>query len=109
MVIHWFLLVYSIHNYHYTQIVMPKPPRVSKFPIGEKQELKDATLVDVIESKEPWAEYQLSDGSSIKIKSMLMEVWRVKDEYDNDGNPMYLLKSSNVMNITPADELKKKR
>ena len=79
------------------QVGEKREPRVSKVPVGEKQELKDAVLVDAVESKEPWAEYQLSDGSSIKIKSMLLEIWRVKDEYDSEGNPLYVLKSSNVL------------
>lgn len=87
---------------------MPKAPRESRIPVGEKQELKDAILIDVIESKEPWAEYQLSDGSSIKTKTMILEIWRVKGEYDSEGNPLYVVKLNNVLNIIPADELKKK-
>ena len=39
-------MVYSTQNYHHTQIAMPKATRVSNVPVGEKQELKDAALVD---------------------------------------------------------------
>lgn len=91
-----------------SKVATPKPPRTSKVPVGDKQELKDAVLIDAVESKEPWSEYELSDGSGIKMKSMLVEIWRVKDEYDSEGNPQYVVKANTILNITPADELKKK-
>ncbi len=87
---------------------MPTAAKESKVPFGPNQELKDAVLVDVVESKEPWAEYQLSDGASLKTKSVLFEIWRVKDEYDQEGNPMYVIKSGHLVNINAPDALKKK-
>lgn len=87
---------------------MPKAPREIKVPVGPNRELKDAVVVEVIESKEPWSEYQLSDGTTVKIKNVLLEISRIKDEYDQEGNPAYAIKAGNIMNVTTPDELKKK-
>ena len=74
----------------------------AKIAVGEKGQLKDCILVDTVEAKEPWSEYHLSDGSIIKMRSILVEIWRVKGEFDNEGNPVYVLKAGDVLNITPG-------
>ena len=68
---------------------------------------KEAELVEVTSSSEPWATYLLADGSHLKQKVVLSEVWRVIDEYDNEGNPVYVLKSNGIINIQAPDELKR--
>lgn len=72
---------------------------------GEPQ--KEAESVDVTSSSEPWANYLLSDGTTIRMKAVLTEVWRVIDEYDNEGNPMYVLQSTGIINVQAPDELKR--
>jgi len=57
--------------------------------------------------KEEWNEYELSDGTFIKIKTIASSIVRIPDMYDNDGNPVYLVKSSNVMAVSASENLKK--
>jgi len=56
--------------------------------------LVDATDVPVKESTERWTEIVLEDGSTIRIKPTILGAVRVEGQYDQEGNPMYLVKSS---------------
>ena len=80
-----------------------------KIQVKPNEPPKEAELVDVTTSSEPWSSYLLSDGASVRMKVILSEVWRVIDEYDQEGNPVYVLKSSGIMNIQAPDELKRPR
>jgi hypothetical protein len=52
-------------------------------------------------------EYYLSDGTSLRMKVVMTEVWRVVDEYDQEGNPVYITKSANVLTIIAAEGLRR--
>lgn len=83
------------------------PPMRRKMPIGPNGPVVDAELVDVQSSQENWSQYLLGDGSTVKIKLVVTEVWRALDHYDNDGNPAYIVRSGNIMVVTAPDELRK--
>ena len=68
----------------------------------------DATEVDFQTRKEEWNEYQLMDGSSIKMKLVVSEIFKVPDEYDEEGNPVYVVRSNNVLVVRSPDNLKKR-
>jgi len=78
-----------------------------KIAVKPNEPPKEAELVDVTTSSEPWSNYLLSDGTTVRMKVVLSEVWRLIDEYDKDGNPMYVLQSAGIMSIQSPDELKK--
>jgi hypothetical protein len=67
----------------------------------------DAVEVDFKTIKEEWNEYDLTDGTRIRLKSVASNMVRVINEYDNDGNPIYLVKSSNVLALSVPDNLKR--
>lgn len=87
---------------------MSNDARTSKIAVKPGEPPKDAVLVDVIQAKEPWSEYTLSDGSIIKMRSIVAEVWRVTNEYDAEGNPTYVIKAAGMMNVMAPEQLKKK-
>ena len=68
----------------------------------------DAIPVEANQSSEHWNQYLLSDGTVIKMKLVATEVWRVVDEWDQEGNPIYVVKSSNVLTVNPPEELRRK-
>lgn len=68
----------------------------------------DATEVEFHTRREDWNEYQLVDGTVIKMKIVVGDIMRIKDRYDNDGNPVYQVKTSNLMFVKTPEELKKK-
>jgi hypothetical protein len=87
---------------------MPNPPRKMKLSPGPGQPAKDVESVEVRNSAEPWTQIDLADGSTIKLRSVVSEVWRVTGEYDAEGNPIYIVKHQTIMNVTPAELLTKK-
>ena len=78
-----------------------------KISVRPDEPPKEAELVEVTSSSEQWSSYLLSDGTQVKQKVVLTEIWRVIDEYDNEGNPVYVLKSSGIINIQAPEELRR--
>ena len=58
-------------------------------------------------SAEAWNTYTLEDGTTIKMKTVLLEVARLS-EYDDKGNPVYVFSAHQIIGATVPDELKKK-
>jgi hypothetical protein len=85
---------------------MPPTKRKIRFPPGGLE--KDAQLIDIQQSNEHWNNYLLGDGTVLKIKLVATEVWRIENEWDQEGNPVYVIKSSNVVTVNPSEELRKK-
>ena len=56
---------------------------------------------------EEWNDYTLEDGTSLRMKAVVSEIVRLDGEFDNEGNPVYLVKSTNVLVIKAPDNLKK--
>jgi hypothetical protein len=73
-------------------------------PGGEEVE---AEPVGFRASGEHWNEYLLDDGSVVRIKLVVTEVLKVKDMYDQQGNPAYVVQHSQVTNVDAPDDLKK--
>lgn len=67
----------------------------------------EATPVEVNQSGEKWNEYLLEDGTVLKMKLILKKVLRVDDEFDTEGNPVYVMQSTNVNTITSPKHLKR--
>lgn len=82
-------------------------PNRRKIPLGPNGPIVDAELIDVQSSQESWSQYLLGDGTTLKLKVVVTEVWRVVDAYDNEGNPQYIARSGNILVINSPDELRK--
>lgn len=74
-----------------------------KGPDGKERE---ATPIDVEDLEEKWSVYELSDGSKLRIKPVVVKVARVEGEYKPDGSPIYTIEAQNVVGIESPDELK---
>ena len=72
---------------------------------------KDAagSLVDIIESTERYSEVRLYDGTTLRTKLVVTEVTRLDDQWDADGNPVYAIKSNNIVVVDEAAETHKKK
>ena len=81
-------------------------PHRKRIKIGDRE--VDATPVRVRQSNEVWNDYLLDDGSVLRVKLVLTETLVVEGEYDPDGNPLYVFRSSNVMVVSSPDALRKK-
>jgi hypothetical protein len=69
---------------------------------------QDAELVEIETSSEKWNEYTLADGTTIRLKQVLIEAWRMLDLYDQEGNPQYVFKTAAIPIVRAPVELKKK-
>ena len=60
----------------------------------------EAVPVDVNQTSEKWNEYLLEDGTVLKMKLILKKVMRVENEFDAEGNPVYVMQTTNVTAVT---------
>lgn len=67
----------------------------------------DATEVSFQAGGEHWNEYLLDDGSVVKLKTVATEFLRIDGQYDQDGNPMYLVKSTNIVAVSAPEKLRR--
>ena len=57
--------------------------------------------------REEWNEYQLADGTELRMRLMVSAVYLVPGEYNQDGDPVYVVKSGNMVVAKSPDHLKK--
>ena len=81
--------------------------RKGKIVVTAGQPPKDAELIDIVKADERWSTYDLDDGTQIRTRPAVIEMWRVVNEFDNEGNPIYVLKAQNIMSVIAPDGLKK--
>ena len=62
-----------------------------------------------IGDKENWSSYILEDGTKIRMRLVVAEIVRLKGEYNQDGEPIYIVKSTNVVTTTDVPEHLKKK
>lgn len=58
--------------------------------------------VEVLQSNEPWSEYQLADGSLLSHKTVLISAFRALTEKNPDGTVVYLTRTQNVVKVREA-------
>jgi hypothetical protein len=68
----------------------------------------DATSIEINQSSEYWNQYLLDDGSIVKMKLVVTKVLRIENKFDAEGNPVYLVQSTNVMSVGSPANLKRK-
>lgn len=52
-------------------------------------------------TEEPWAQYRLEDGSTVKLKLVVSDVFKLTEADSVTGLPQYVVRSSNVMSVEP--------
>ena len=57
------------------------------------------TEIEVIDAKERWSEYRLADGTTMRIKSVVIAVFREDGHQTPDGEPVYNMKSTPITDI----------
>jgi hypothetical protein len=68
----------------------------------------EADQVEFRPLQEFWNEYHLDDGSTLRLKLVVTAVYRIPDQFDAEGNPTYLVNSTNVMAVDAPEDLRKK-
>ena len=55
---------------------------------------------------EHWNEYLLTDGSVIRLKTVVTDILKVVGKFDAEGNPVYVVKAANVVAVSASDRAK---
>lgn len=76
-----------------------------KVPYKGKQ--VDAIEVNFKVEREDWNQYQLSDGSELRMRLIVRQVLMVPGEFDNEGNPIYVVSSGNIVMVNAPDHMKR--
>jgi hypothetical protein len=79
----------------------------SKIP-GPDGKLHEVELVKVKKSEEHTNTYELEDGTVLALRTVVTDVWKAIDMYDNEGNPQYFTKSGNILSVTSPSELRRR-
>lgn len=84
------------------------PEKKMKIPLfGHEVEAIEVPIQKSIESHN---DYELADGSTIRLKVVATSVLRLVGQYNPDGDPIYLVKSGQVVTVVEApDNLRRKR
>jgi hypothetical protein len=78
--------------------------RKRRMPFGDQE--VEATEVGFRSLGEHWNEYLVDDGSVVRIKLVVTDIFRIDGTYDSEGNPIYLVKSTNVTAISSPESLR---
>ena len=61
----------------------------------------EAEKVDYKPIEEPWSLYRLEDGTTVKLKLVVSEVFRLPNPDPVTGLPQLVVRSSNVISVEP--------
>ena len=67
----------------------------------------EGTLVDFETVREEYNSYKLSDGSTIRMKTVVTNIIRT-EEFTPTGEPVYIVNSQNVLVADVPDQLNKR-
>ena len=82
-------------------------PNIEKFRLPNGNEV-DAEEIVISQASEHWNEYLMEDGTAIRMKLVAVKAIRLVDQYDQSGNPIYFVKSTNIVSVKSPESLKKK-
>jgi hypothetical protein len=83
---------------------MPK----RKVNIGGNEFMAEEIEFESIEG-EKWNKYLLHDGTELKLKAIVAEILRVEGQFQPNGDPVYTVNASVVVNTNAPEQLKRKQ
>lgn len=76
-----------------------------KVPYKGKQ--VDAIEVSFKVDREDWNQYQLADGSELRMRLIVRQVFFLPGEFDDEGNPVYSVSSGNMLMVNAPDHMRR--
>src|SRR5438128_11951793 len=73
-------------------------------PVTQRQ--VEAEQIDFEAKAEPWSTYELTDGATLKGRLILTGVLRIEGEYDQSGNPIYVVSTQTVIQANAPKEMR---
>ena len=69
----------------------------------------DPIPVSITKTEEYWSTYKLSDGTTIRVRPIMVEIVRQYNKFDNKGNPVYTITGGVIQDLKPPARLKRKK
>ena len=63
---------------------------------------QNITEIEILEAKERWSEYRLADGTTLRLRPVMIAVFRADGQHTPDGDPVYNMKSTLVTDVRGA-------
>jgi len=60
---------------------------------------QNATEIEMLEAKENWSLYWLADGTTLRVKPVMIAVFRSDDQHTAEGEPVYNMKSTIITDV----------
>lgn len=67
-------------------------------------EVVQVEIVEIEERDDPPLFIRLADGAKLRFRVDVLEVGRALGKWDAEGNPLYHVKSANIMTVTDCPE-----
>lgn len=64
--------------------------------------------IPISKTQEQWSEIELEDGSTIRLKPTIIKVIKIEGQFDQEGNPMYVAQSAQLMVVNSPKGLRKR-
>jgi len=64
-----------------------------------------AQRVEFESDKEPWNIYKLSDDTTLRMKTVVTDIVKLTTTHRPDGEPIYLVKSANLVEADAPEHL----
>lgn len=66
---------------------------------NREESARGTTEIEVLDAKERWSEYRLADGTTMRLKSVMIAVFREDGRQSPDGEPVYNMKSTLITDV----------
>ena len=66
---------------------------------------QSTTEIEMLEAKERWSEYRLADGTILRLKPVMIAIFRADGQYTPDGEPVYNMKSTLIADVRAPSAL----
>ena len=60
---------------------------------------RNTSEIEILEAKERWSEYRLADGTTLRLRPVMIAVFRADGQYTADGDPVYDMKSTLITDV----------
>ena len=60
---------------------------------------QDDNEIEMLEAKENWSVYRLADGTTLRIKPVMIAVFRADGQHGPGGEPVYNMKSTVITDV----------
>lgn len=61
----------------------------------------------VVSAKDGWSEYTLDDGTTLRIKAVIVDVKRAKNQHTPEGDPLYLMQIATITETRAPKKLRR--